>query len=131
MGNASTLAGFLLLIGAVSAPAADAHGPHSVDGAFARLSPGNQKVARALFDAQTLLPTPAGARGSRGSSMAAARPLTLNEIAARKQHGSQDWTQVFQSMKAQGLVQERSLRHVVARWEEQRIAAAASLVTNK
>jgi len=42
MGNASTLAGFLLLLGAVSATPSHAQ-PASVDGAYARLSPGNAR----------------------------------------------------------------------------------------
>ena len=51
MGNASALAGLLLLFGATSASPASAQ-TATVDGAYARLSPGNAKVARALFEAQ-------------------------------------------------------------------------------
>ena len=73
----------------------------SPSGAYASLSPGNQKIARALFEAQTT------------------RPLTLDQIAAKKQSG-QGWGKVFQDMKAQGLVQEKNLGQVVSRHQHAR-----------
>lgn len=76
----------------------------SSTGAFDSLSPGNQKIARALFEAQ---PTESG-----GSTTA----LTLDEIAAKKQSG-QGWGNVFKEMKAQGLVQEKNLGQVVSRFQ--------------
>lgn len=76
----------------------------STTGAFDSLSTGNQKIARALYDAQT---TP-----SDGSTTT--QPLTLDQIAAKKQEG-QGWGQVFKDMKAQGLVQEKNLGQVVSR----------------
>jgi hypothetical protein len=81
-----------------AAPAAPVPG-----GAFASLSPGGQKIARALFEAQR----PAG-------TTTTAKPLTLEEIAARKQAG-EGWGRVFKDMKAQGLVQDKTLGQVVSR----------------
>jgi hypothetical protein len=120
MGNGSALAGFLLLFGAMSASPTSAQVP-SVAGAYERMTPGNQKVARALFDAQAAAFTPVPpASGARTSRM-----LTLDEIAAQKQ-SSQGWGQVFQAMRSQGLVQETSLGQVVTRYESQRSRAAAA-----
>jgi hypothetical protein len=112
MGNGSALAGFLLLFGAMSAPPSSAQAP-SIAGAYERMSQGNQKVARALFDAQAtaFTPAPPGSSSSRAQRM-----LTLDEIAVQKQ-GAQGWGQVFQAMRAQGLVQESSLGQVVSRYE--------------
>jgi len=69
-------------------------------GAFDRLVPGDQKLARALHDAQRrdLMP------GSR---------LTLDQIAMKK--GSEGWGNVFKDMKSQGLVTAKTLGHVVNR----------------
>jgi hypothetical protein len=90
----------LLTLAAAGGPAALAQTPSlapSSSGAYASLSPGNQKVARALFEAQTT------------------KFLTLDEIAARKQSGGGGWGKVFNDMKARGLVQEKSLGQVVSR----------------
>ncbi len=76
-------------------------------GAFDRLSPGNQKIARALFEAQ---PAPE----SRTAGATTPTPWTLDEIAAHKQSG-QGWGNVFKDMKAQGLVQDKNLGQVVSR----------------
>lgn len=77
----------------------------SSTGGFDSLSPGNQKIARALFDAQTTTTTSSGTTTSQ--------PLTLDEIAAKKQSG-QGWGNIFKDMKAQGLVQEKNLGQVVS-----------------
>lgn len=79
-------------------------------GAFDKLSIGNQKVASALFQAQN---------GTTST------PLTLDEIAARKQSG-QAWGQVFKSMQAQGLVQEKNLGQVVGKYDGKGNALGAS-----
>jgi hypothetical protein len=120
MTTGSGLAGLLLMLGALSASPTSAQTP-SVAGAYERMSPGNQKVARALFYAQaaTFSPVP-----PNGSSARAARALTLDEIAAQKQ-GAQGWGQVFQAMRSQGLMHETSLGQVVSRYEHQRSRAAA------
>ena len=80
-------------------------------GAFDKLSVGNQKVAASLYEAQNAATFATGT--SRPTSTA--RPLTLDEIVARRQTG-QGWGQVFRDMKAQGLVQEKSLGQVVTKY---------------
>lgn len=57
-------------------------------GAFDELSPGNQKIARVLFQAQ----------------QAESRVLSLNDIAAMRQR-ARGWGAIFIDMKAQGLFQ--------------------------
>ena len=130
MGNASTLAGFLLLLGAVSATPTHAQ-PASVDGAYARLSPGNAKVARALFEAQVTNTAPTSAKpiGTAGGTTAAAhRSLTLDQIAAMKQSGT-GWEQVFRQMRAQGLVTDKNIGQVVTRYNQSSRPPSASVVT--
>jgi hypothetical protein len=117
MGNPSALAGFLLLLGVASSSPVSGQTPTTVHGAYERLSPGNQKVARALFDAQAAVAVPGPTAG--------AKPLTLDEIAAQKQNG-QAWGQVFHSMKTRGLVQESNLGQVVTRYEDQGSASVSS-----
>ena len=116
MGNPSALAGFLLLLGVASASPTSAQAPGLVNGAYERLSPGNQKVARALFDAQAAVAVPAPGSG---------KTLTLDEIAAQRQ-GGQAWGQVFHSMKTRGLLHESNLGQVVNRYESQGSGAPAA-----
>lgn len=71
--------------------------------AYDRLSLGNQKVALALYQAQTPM---------MGTT---ARPFSLEQIAA-KRRGGQGWGQIFRELKAQGLVHEKTLGQVVARY---------------
>jgi len=71
-------------------------------GAFDRLSPGNQRIANALFEAQTQ-PAP----GSDGPI-----PMTHDQIATAK--GSTGWGQVFRQMQGQGLVGAKNLGQVVS-----------------
>lgn len=75
-------------------------------GAFAKLSLGNQKVAASLYEAQIARTLP---------TASPSRPLTLQQIAAKRLSG-QGWGQIFREMKAQGLVQEKSLSQVVSRY---------------
>lgn len=98
----------LLALAAAGGPVALAQTPSPASpssGAYASLSPGNQKIARALFEAQK----------TRSGGTAASKPLTLDEIAARKQHGGGGWDKVVNDMKARGLVQARNLSQVVSR----------------
>jgi hypothetical protein len=74
-------------------------------GAFEKLSPGDQKIARALFEAQNTTQTSSGG----------ATPLTLDQIAAKKSHTG--WGEVFKQMKAQGLVTDKNLGEVVSSFE--------------
>src|SRR6476660_4801003 len=61
---------------------------------FDSLSPGNQKIANALFSAQR----------TTGTNLT---PLTKDQIAGLK--GAQGWGQVFKTMKSDGLVQSKNL----------------------
>ena len=69
-------------------------------GAYDKLSPGNRRIARALFEAQ---PAP---------------KLTLDQIASMKQNG-QGWGPVFKQMKTQGLVTEKNLGQVISTYNHQ------------
>ena len=71
--------------------------------AYDKLSLGNQKVASALYQAQTPMV---------GTT---ARPLTLEQIAAKRRSG-QAWGQIFRELQTQGLVHEKTLGQVVARY---------------
>ena len=75
MGNASALAGFLLLLGVATTPAA--------------------------------------------------KPMTLDQIAAQKQ-GGHAWGEIFQTMRDQGLVQEKNLGQVVSKYQRPSAAATAA-----
>ena len=66
---------------------------------FDSLSPGNQKIANALFSAQNTTGT-------------TRTPLTKDQIAGLK--GTEGWGKVFKEMKADGLVQARNLGQVVS-----------------
>jgi hypothetical protein len=121
MGNASALAGFLLLLGVASTPVS-AQTPGLVNGAYQRLSAGNQKIARALFDAQAAVIAPASA--------AASKALTLDEIAAQKQGGT-TWGQVFAAMKSRGLLREKDLGQVVSRYENAPTGTGVGAPKNK
>ena len=80
-------------------------------GSFDALSPGNQKIARALFYAQK--PTANGPA-----------PLSRNQIAALKEH--EGWGRVFDQMKADGLVQAKNLGQVVSGYEHRLHASGVS-----
>jgi hypothetical protein len=94
-----------------------ATGGSSTTGAFERLSPGNQKIARSLFEAQQ--PTTTGPA-----------PLSLNQIAALKAgNGGEDgtgWGNVFKQMKSEGLVDAKNLGQVVSGHAAKPVAAAAT-----
>jgi hypothetical protein len=78
-------------------------------GAFEKLSPGDQKIARALFEAQT--------------TSGGATPLTLEQIAAKKKHTG--WGEMFKQMKAQGLVTDKNLGQAVSNFERHHPELAA------
>jgi hypothetical protein len=63
--------------------------------------PSDSQIAHALFDAQSAPSLP-----SR---------KTFDEILFMGQHSS-GWTQVFKQLKSEGLIEEQTLGHVVARW---------------
>src|SRR5882724_11452770 len=64
MGDASHVAAILLLFGAATADAQITPPPNAA-GAYQKLSPGHQKVARALFEAQTMPTTTTTTKGAR------------------------------------------------------------------
>lgn len=72
----------------------------SVTGAYDRLSPGNKRVADALFDGQAIPPTGGEA-------------WSLDKIAASHQDG-RGWGEVFKDMKAQGLTDAKNLGELVS-----------------
>jgi hypothetical protein len=86
----------------------------STTGAYDQLSPGNQKIAQALFDAQQ-------AQAPSGTAPA----LTLDDIAVLNQ-SSQGWGEVFKYMQTQGLVQEKNLGQVVQTYQHQPRTTAPS-----
>jgi hypothetical protein len=79
-------------------------------GVFAQFPPGDQKIARALFEAQ---------------SPSASAPLTLDEIAAKKQ-GQQGWGDIFKQMKTQGLLTQKNLGQVVNDFERRHHESAGA-----
>lgn len=83
------------------------------EGAFTALSPGGQKITRALYDAQKTpsSDTSTGTTGESGTSGTSIR--SLDDIAAAKASG-QGWGQVFKEMKADGLIQEKNLGQVIS-----------------
>ena len=100
IGMSSIIAAITLAAGIA---AAQTPPPPAPGGAFESLSPGNQKIALAIFDSER-----------RGAATATTKPLSLDEIAAMKQGGS-GWGEVFKQMKSQGLVQDRNLGQAVSR----------------
>jgi hypothetical protein len=68
--------------------------------AYDRLSPGNRRIARAIFEAQT----------------SAAGTLTLDQIAALKDSGQGGWRRVYADMRARGLVTEKTLGQALSRY---------------
>jgi len=96
---ASTVAAITLAAGAA---AAQAPPPPAPGGAFESLSPGNQKIALAIFDSE-----------QRVGPSASTKPLSLDQIAQMKQSGK-GWGEIFNGMKSQGLVQDRNLGQAVS-----------------
>jgi hypothetical protein len=74
-------------------------------GAFESLSPGNKRVATALFEAQ--------------NTTAGVTPMTLEQIAQERRSGRK-WGDVFQDMKSQGLIQAETLGQVLGRYDRAR-----------
>jgi hypothetical protein len=82
------------------------------DGAFAQLSPYQQRIARALFEAQRPKPGPK-----------APTPLTLDEIATKRDtHDS--WGPVFKEMKKLRLLSYPDLGRVITAYNKRHAQAA-------
>src|SRR5574337_725168 len=97
----------LVAIGVAVGPAWAQTSPtsSSTQGAFDKLSLGNQKIAQALCNAQ-----PGGCPSTPSS--ATQKTLSRDEIAAMKQH--KGFGEIFKQMKEQGLVQEKNLGQVIS-----------------
>ena len=80
-------------------------------GNFDSLSPGNQKIANALFSAQK----------TTGTTLT---PLTKNQIAGLK--STEGWGRVFKTMKADGLIQAKNLGQVVSGYNHSQRSSTTS-----
>jgi len=99
------LLGTLLAAGMAAAQTGDGTTtPNPNEGAFERLSPGNQRIAEALFQAQSNSDAPPEAYLSR------------DDIAALKL-GGEGWGNVFKIMKRENLVVEKNLGQVVSKYQ--------------
>ena len=121
--HGSTLAALMLLFGATTASAQTTH-PATPAGAYEAMSPGNQNVARALHEAQSLTPMPSGS--SR-------KALSLDQIATMKRNSS-GWGQVFKDMQKKGLLlKDKTLAQIVNRYNHtaRPMATSANRATPK
>lgn len=91
------IAAILLGLGLSGALAQQATPPADIPGAFDTLPPGNKSIAESLYNAQT------------GPAY-----WTRDQIATAKMSGD-GWGQIFQEMKRDGLVTEKSLGQVIRR----------------
>lgn len=110
--------------GTTEATAPAESGGSTNEGAFEALSPGGQKIARALFDAQkqpesdgnggtdSTGGTAASTGGEGAGTTEAAAPRSLDDIAAAK--AGTGWGQVFKEMQAEGLIAEKNLGQVIS-----------------
>jgi len=98
---ASSIVAAIIL--AAGSAAAQSPRPPAPGGAFESLSPGNQKVALAIFDSER-----------RADPTAASKPLSLDQIAERKR-GGEGWGDLFHDMKTRGLVEDRNLGQAISR----------------
>lgn len=101
--------GAVLLMGATASadpPSAPAVATAPASSAYDSLSPGNKRVAVALFEAQK---NPA----QNGT------PLTLDQIAQERRSGK-SWGDVFQAMKSQGLIDAETLAQALGRYNRAR-----------
>jgi len=101
MRNATHASRVVLAVAVALTVAVSAWAQTTGTSAFEKLSPGDQKIARALFEAQT--------------TSGGATPLTLDQIAAKKKHTG--WGEIFKHMKAQGLVTDKNLGQAVSNFE--------------
>ena len=99
----------------------------STAGTFDTLSPRNQQIARALFEAQKP-GAPSGTTAQPPAPTTPSAPLTLDQIAAMKLSGKR-WGEVFKLMKSRGLIRAKDLGQVVRRSARAQWAPAASSKT--
>src|SRR5574337_1358995 len=117
-----------LVAGATAAAQMSTPTSSSTQGAFDKLSLGNQKIAQALCNAQPG-GCPSGA-STPTASTSTTQPKTLDQIAAMKQH--RGWGEIFKQMKEQGLVQEKNLGQVISHANRQAHTGSSSgtMITN-
>lgn len=92
----------LTFIMITSVAVAQTTAPNPNQGAFDKLSQGNQKIVQALFDAE-----------QNNAASTTTEPLSRDDIAAMKQDGK-GWGEVFKEMRTKGLIQEKNLGQVVS-----------------
>ena len=98
----ATAVGIVLLLANPGWAQSDTTTTTTTTGSFDSLSPGNQKIANALFAAQK----------TTGTTLT---PLTKNQIADLK--GTEGWGKVFKEMKADGLLEAKNLGQVVSGYQ--------------
>ena len=81
-------------------------------GSVIRFTPGDPRIGLALHAAQSA--TGSVVTVDSSSADLKTQPRTLDEIMAMEQH--QGWSLVFRALKSQGLIEEQTLGHLVARW---------------
>lgn len=102
---------------------------NSNQGAFDKLSPGNQKIAQALFDAQQSNTQTSGSTSSTSTSTAS-KTYSLDDIAAMKQSGK-GWGVVFKDLKAKGYYPDyKNLGQVVSRAHHQAKSSGDTTITS-
>ncbi len=75
----------------------------------AKLTPGDQKIVQALFEAQK-------------TAKPGTQPLTREQIVAMK--SQQGWGEAFKDMKSKGLVTQKNLGQVVSEFERRQATTA-------
>src|SRR5499425_77558 len=123
MKNASHTFRLMLAVAVALGVAVSAWAQTTGTGAFDKLSPGDQKIARALFEAQST--TQSTTQNTSGGTT----PLTLDQIAAKKKHTG--WGEIFKQMKAQGLVTDKNLGQAVSNFEHHHPELAAKRDVSK
>ncbi len=91
-------------------------------GNIVRLTPGDRRIALALYAAQS-------AAHSVVSTDLETRPRTLDEIVAMEQRCG--WSHVFKTLKSQGLLDEQTLGHVIARWAQRTGTETAAMLDSR
>ena len=94
----------------------------SSQGAFDKLSPGNQKIAQALCDAQP--------GGCPTTSSPGQKTLTRAQIASMKQH--RGWGEIFKDMKANGRIPSdvKNLGQLVSGRHQAKSGTSGTMITN-
>lgn len=96
---------------------------NSNQGAFDKLSPGNQKIVQALFDAQQ------SNTQTSGSTSTSLKPYSRDDISAMKDH--RGWGEIFKDLKAKGYYAEyKNLGQVVSRARHQAKPSGDTTITS-